>query len=530
LFNQDLTRRAFVGAMAVIGAAASEEWIELFDGRSLNGWRPSENKASWKIVDGMLAADGPRSHLFYTGPVHGADFRNFELEAELITKPECNSGIYFHTRYQESGFPEKGFEIQVNNTARGDGGYLERKKTASLYGLRNMYKQLVPDEKPFQIRASVRGKNVQIRLNGQLLVDYLEPTPPVIPAGGEKERFLDHGTFALQCHNDGSKAFYRSVRVRPLPDDLPAYTAPAPVVDEVYRAVIDIGRHNVPMVDYHVFLRPGMTLDDVLRKSRKDGIQYGITAETSAMKSDADAERWLRPLIGKPVFFALSSGNGEWTRALSRKTAQQFDYILADGRTWQGAPPIADRQAFIDRLVEQTVKRLDAEPIDIYTHPTRLPAAMEAAADDLWTQSRMTRLIDALLRNKVAIELNTLEQLPKQNFIQQARDAGCKFTFGTANRSAAELKRCEYGLQMVEACKLDWRNFFAPGSWWPKAVERRWPSAVLTPAASIASFKNPAVMDVLPRHRSKTSVNLVPKRGLRFVSEKTSETGANREV
>ena len=296
------TRRAFLSSLAAaplaITAQAADDWVDLFDGHTLQGWRPSENKNSWSVVDGMLAANGPRSHLFYTGPVHGADFRNFELEAELITKPECNSGVYFHTAYQETGFPEKGFEIQINNTARGDGGYLERKKTGSLYGLRNMYKQLVPDEKPFRIRASVRGKNVQIRLNDQLLVDYIEPTPPVIPAGGEQGRFLDHGAFALQCHNDGSKAFYRSVRVRPLPDNLPAYTtsAPAPVVDAVYREVINIGRHNVPMVDCHVFLRDGMTLEDALRKSRKDGLQYAVTAEAAAFKNDADVNRWLVPL------------------------------------------------------------------------------------------------------------------------------------------------------------------------------------------------------------------------------------------
>jgi hypothetical protein len=147
--------------------------------------------------------------LFYNGPVNGADFRNFELEVKLITQPECNSGVYFHTTYQESGFPEKGFEIQVNNTARGDGGYLERKKTGSLYGLRNIYMQLVPDLKPFQYNIAVRGKNVQIRLNGQLIVDYVEPTPAVVPTGGEKNRFLDHGTFALQCHNNGSIAAYQ---------------------------------------------------------------------------------------------------------------------------------------------------------------------------------------------------------------------------------------------------------------------------------------------------------------------------------
>ena len=196
MFNRDVSRRAFVGSAMIAPvalAAGTGEWIELFDGHSMNGWQPSEHKDSWKVTDGRLAAAGPRSHLFYTGPVQGADFRNFELEVELTTKPECNSGIYFHTKYQETGFPEKGFEIQINNTALGDGGYLERKKTASLYGLRNMYKQLVPDEKPFRVLAWVRGKNVQIRLNDQLVVDYVEPTPPVIPTGGEKQRFLDDG-------------------------------------------------------------------------------------------------------------------------------------------------------------------------------------------------------------------------------------------------------------------------------------------------------------------------------------------------
>jgi hypothetical protein len=473
------TRREFIGAAITSPlalAAGTRQWVDLFDGKSMDGWRPSENKGSWKVVDGQLAADGPRSHLFYAGPVNGADFKNFEIEVELTTKPECNSGVYFHTQYQETGFPEKGFEIQVNNTARGDGGYLERKKTASLYGIRNMYKQLVPDEKPFRMSATVRGKNVQIRLNGQLVVDYVEPTPPVIPEGGEKQRFLDHGTFALQCHNDGSKAFFKSVRVRSLPDDLPAYMGAAPVVDDVYRAIINIGRHNVPMVDYHVFLRDGMTLDDALRKSRQDGIEYGITAEASTLKSDAHAERWLRPFTGKPVFVALSTTDGAWTRTLSKSAAQQFGYILADGRPAREI--VADPQAYMDRLVEETVKRLDAEPIDIYAFATALTHTVKERAEELWTEARMAKLIDALARNKVAIELNTLDQLPSVSFIQRAKDAGCKFGFGTANRTVAELKRCEFGLQMVETCKLDWRNFYAPGSWWAKAVERRWPSGV----------------------------------------------------
>jgi hypothetical protein len=429
---QEINRRAFIGSLTAVSlaAAAGEGWVELFDGRSLNGWKPSEHQNSWQVVDGMLTANGPRSHLFYNGPVKGADFRNFELEVEVVTQPECNSGVYFHTAYQESGFPEKGFEIQVNNTARGDGGYLERKKTGSLYGLRNMYMQLVPDLKPFRYHIAVRGKNVQIRLNGQLLVDYVEPTPAVVPAGGEKGRFLDHGTFALQCHNNGSRAAFRSVRVRPLPDSLPAYTvsAPAPVADETFRQIINIGRHNVPMVDYHAFLRDGMTLDQLLEKSRRDGLQYGVTALSSQFRDDEAAERWVSGYAGRPVFRALQAEG-----PVSQKTALLFDYVIADARS------------------PQVIHRLDTEPVNLLSNVKQ----SGQPGDDL--------LIEALVRNKVAVEINTVHELPGKAFIERARDAGCTFGFGSGNASAGELKRCEYGLRMVEECKLDWKNFYAPG-------------------------------------------------------------------
>ena len=464
MFDHQITRRAFAGLVtaAPLGfAAETSEWTNLFDGQTLNGWRPSENKSSWTVVDGALTANGPRSHLFYTGPVRAADFRNFELEVELTTQPDCNSGVYFHTAYQESGFPEKGFEVQVNNTAHGDRGYLERKKTGSLYGLRNMYKQLVPDGKPFTMHIAVRGKNIQIRLNGELLIDYWEPTPPVVPEGAEKMRFLDHGTFALQCHNDGSRVAYRKVRVRPLSDNLPAYAGTPPLVDDTFRSIINIGRHNIPMVDYHVSLRNGLTLQDALRKSRKDGIQYGITAPSTALKNDVAAARWLGPITGKPVFCGLYIEDRNWTRAISRTTAQRFDYVLATSHA--GANP------------EEIIERLSNEPIDIF-------ALLHA--NTAWTDSQMDKLMDALLKNQVAIEINSREQLPSQAFIERAKQAGCKFGFGTGNQTAAELKRSEYGLRMVEACKLDWHAFFVPGAWWPKALlresaghmDRRWPA------------------------------------------------------
>ena len=99
---------------AAATAAGAEGWTQLFDGKTLDGWKVNENPASWSVKDGLLVANGQRSHIFYVGAKE--PFVNFELEAMVMTKPNSNSGIYIHTQYQDSGWPKYGFEVQVNNS------------------------------------------------------------------------------------------------------------------------------------------------------------------------------------------------------------------------------------------------------------------------------------------------------------------------------------------------------------------------------------------------------------------------------
>ena len=202
-----LTRRTLLASAALPLLRSEDKWINLFDGRSLTGWTPNENKSSWKVAAGCLSADGPRSHLFYSGTVSQHRFKNFELEVEALAKARANSGVYFHTEFQDSGWPAKGFEIQVNGSALGERGYLERKKTGSLYGVRNVYKQLIADDTWFRLNLSVRGKNIQVRINGTLVTEYTEPATPLLADNAaERGRLLSSGTIALQCHDEGSKA------------------------------------------------------------------------------------------------------------------------------------------------------------------------------------------------------------------------------------------------------------------------------------------------------------------------------------
>jgi hypothetical protein len=487
--GSELTRRAFAGLVAAAGLSAEEGWVELFDGRSLQGWRPNENNDSWKIVEGQLVADGSRCHLFYSGPVRGASFKNFELEVEALARPACNSGIYFHTAYQEKGWPQKGFEIQINHTATGEGSYRERKKTGSLYSVRNVYKQLVADDEWFTLHLAVRGKNIQVRLNGTLLVDYTEPDPPILAAGSERGRVLDRGTFALQCHDPGSKARFRRIRVRPLPDDLLPSGLGAPPADELARDIITLGDRNIPLVDYHIHLRPGLTLEQALTHSRLHGIQYGIAVNCgkgNAVQDDDAARRFAESLKGQPVFVAMQAEGREWTQMFSRRAVALFDYVFTDSMTWTDnrgrrmrlwipaeVGSIADAQEFMETLVERTVGILEREPIDIYVNPTFLPDAIAKDYDALWTEERMKKVIGAAVGNRVALEINNRYRLPSATFLRVAKEAGCKFAFGTNNGGMQDLGRCEYSIRMTKELKLSWQDFFVPGAWGPKAVERK---------------------------------------------------------
>ncbi|MBI4890330.1 MAG: DUF1080 domain-containing protein [Acidobacteria bacterium] len=489
--RREITRRSFGAFLAApLLNAQSGDWVSLFNGRDLDGWKPSENLNSWKVIDGALAADGPRSHLFYSGPVRSAMFRNFELEAEVMTQPEANSGIYFHTAFQEKGFPQKGFEVQVNNTAKGEGAYRERKKTGSLYGVRNVYKQFVRDGDWFKLNVLVRGKNIQIRLNGMLVVDFTEATPPVLAEGSERGRLLDRGTFALQCHDPGSKARYRSIRVRPLADGEPTPAgAEAPTVDEAYRDIITLGAKNYPMVDYHVHLKNGLTLEQALARSRRDGIFYGLAVNCGKgfpVEDDASTIKFFETMKDQPCFVAMQAEGREWTQMFSRRAAGLFDYIFTDSMTWTDnrgrrmrtwmpneVGTITDPREFMDTLVARATGIIDNEPIDIYVNPTFIPDQIAKDYDTLWTEERMKKVLSALVRNGVAMEINDRYKLPSASFIRMGKAMGVKFTFGTNNTGPTDLRRSDYGRQMISECKLTWQDFWAPGAFGLRAVERK---------------------------------------------------------
>jgi hypothetical protein len=185
-------------------------WQLLFDGRSLEGWRASDAPGTFSVKDGVIVVRGPRSHLYYTGPVANHDFRDFELKADVMTFPQANSGMYFHTRWQEVGWPDIGYEVQVNNS------HSDTSRTGGLWGIKDFEQVVVPDRRWFTLTTRVEGKHVVTQIDGRTIVEYTEEPNPARPKGLE-QRLIASGTFALQGHDPGSEVHYRNIKVRVLP-------------------------------------------------------------------------------------------------------------------------------------------------------------------------------------------------------------------------------------------------------------------------------------------------------------------------
>jgi type 1 glutamine amidotransferase len=189
----------------------ADQWQNLFDGESLNGWKASENQGTFTVRDGMIVAHGSRSHLFYVGPAGDASFKNFEFKADVMTEPGSNSGIYFHTKYQESGWPAQGYECQVNTT------HSDRKKTGGLYAVRDVMDNAPSkDGQWFGYYIKVEDKHIIIRIDGKTTVDWTEPEGWEPPEGMPGRR-ISQGTLALQGHDPKSIVYYKNIMVRPLP-------------------------------------------------------------------------------------------------------------------------------------------------------------------------------------------------------------------------------------------------------------------------------------------------------------------------
>jgi hypothetical protein len=176
--------------------------VQLFDGKSLDGWRPVETDAinGWSVRDGLLCNSQGEEGKSYANLRTVAEFEDFMLHAETRLPKEGNSGIYLRGIY----------EVQVDDSY---GKPLDSHNMGAIY---SRIKPTVNAEKPagqwqtFDI--TYVDRHATVVLNGVKIIDN---QPVLGPTGGALWPEVDRpGPIYLQGDHTGIE--YRNIVLRPV--------------------------------------------------------------------------------------------------------------------------------------------------------------------------------------------------------------------------------------------------------------------------------------------------------------------------
>lgn len=431
----------------------------LFDGTNQNDWN-SQGEVS--IQDSILVLSGVNSSAL----LKKGNYTNFDLNLDMRTTSGGKGYIGFHT--DSKG---KGYKVAVNND-RNDAVWW--RMTGSLLSVRNLTKSFVKENDWFNMHIRVEGQIIQVKINGETVVEYMEPAEPFRKEPNQLA-LLSSGSFSLVNNGEGSIQF-KNISVEAIESkDFILKPQAEEETNELADDIIRLHQEDFPVLDYHVHLKGGLTNESAAAQSRKLGINYAIAPNCGVgfpIENDEQVWEFLNEMRGQPFILAMQGEGREWVKTFSAEVRNEFDYVFTDAltftddkgrrsRIWLAEETwIENEQQYMDMLLNRIIGVLQ-EPMDVYVNPCFIPEQMVDRYDEFWTEERMNLFIDALVKSGKALEINHRYEIPNQAIIQKAKDAGVKFTFGT-NNDLAEFGKLAYCIQMKEACGITAEDMYKP--------------------------------------------------------------------
>ena len=207
--------------LAATSQAVGGEWQVLFDGTTLEGWKPSRDNKQFKLVVGViLASSSGQTRFLHTEKEYG----DFELEFEVkLHDVDLNSGVQIRTsliRVNERGDERPSVHGPQVDLGRSPG------RSGHIYGQGNkgwvtpeedlVRNSLMINGEWNKVRVLAVGPKIQTWINGEQVSDLTVP--------GEIHERYSKGVIALQVHgvkNPEEKTrhvSFRSIRVRDMKD------------------------------------------------------------------------------------------------------------------------------------------------------------------------------------------------------------------------------------------------------------------------------------------------------------------------
>ena len=442
--------------LMAVGACSNSKSIQtLFDGNSIDQWTA---QGDVKLNDSILSLENDASLTLTDG-----SFDNFELKLTARTVDTGKGFIAFHTDDHGNG----GYRVAFDNDTSAMQWWT---KTGSLLSVRNLVKSLVKTGEWFDMSIRVDGKTITVRLNEYPVVEYTEPDKPFRTAD-HADQLLSKGTIFIKNTGGGNLEFKR-IAIEKIKPASPAIVSS---IDESADDIVKLHQENFPVLDYHVHLKGGWTGEQAAEQSRKFGINYALAPNCGIgfpIQNDAQVIHYLDSMKGQPFVFAMQGEGREWPTTFSKEVRDRFDYVFTDAMTFIDTKGnrtrlwipeevfIDDEQKYMDLIVDKIVEVME-EPMDVYVNPTFLPDVMSDRYDEFWTEERMNRVIDAMVQNGKALEINNRYKIPHKTFIRKAKAAGLKFTFGT-NNTDANLGKLEYCIEMKNECGITADDMYKP--------------------------------------------------------------------
>jgi len=221
------------------------------------------------------------------------------------------------------------------------------------------------------------------------------------------------------------------------------------MLDQVSR----LKKKAIPLTDYHIHIRGGMSHEKAIDWAQKTGIKssaienqgrdWPLSNDIAIRAFIEDGKRFPELLIG------LQVNDRDWYKAIAPSLLDELDFVLSDTMVMDGQKlwledtySIEDEEAWLRRYFDHNLQILN-EPITIFANPLYLPVKMMHHYEDFWTIERQTTIIDAATKNKIALEIQANTQFPHIGFMKLALEKGAKISMGRNNRDdkADELKR-----------------------------------------------------------------------------------------
>ncbi len=184
---------------------SAADWVELFDGETLEGWTPNTDDQKIWVKDDMIQMFSDKKNLWL---VHEDVFRNFELVVEIKAPLEnYNTGIGFRCDETPIGYQCEIFDALSGSIYAIKKGWIHPPSKNDFEGFYAKAGDCYIKGEWNHYRIKCYGNHIQIWVNDHKTADILDDT-------------FKKGRVAIQHHGKGDTHYFRNIKIRPLPQAL----------------------------------------------------------------------------------------------------------------------------------------------------------------------------------------------------------------------------------------------------------------------------------------------------------------------